>query len=143
MPEKLSGRMTLLPKGLLFLFQNALFTSITLILYQILNFTSQKEFIDLSKKCYIKARVPFDCWLYQRQTLHLLAISTVKSSVGTIEREWGQSICSKIEVQDVLWRKQRNFLNIHYDATPVKDENTLNNSINILYLYLYIYIIAV
>ena len=43
----------------------------------------------------------------------------------------------------MLWRKQRNLLNIHYDVTLVKDENTLNNSINISYLYLYIYIIAI
>lgn len=107
MPGKLSGRMTLsFPKGLLFLFQNALFTRITLMLYQILNFTSQNEFIGFSKKCHIKARVPFDCWFYQRQTLDLLAMSTVKSSAGTIERERGRSIRSKIEVcgeNEIYW----------------------------------------
>lgn len=47
---KKSDKMTRIPKCLLFLFQNALFTSIVLLIFQSLNYTSQNEFMHLIKK---------------------------------------------------------------------------------------------
>lgn len=87
MLKKFLGKMMLLPKGLLFILQNALFTSISLLIFQIFNYRSQNEFIHLIKKsrCYIKAKVPFDYQLNQTHTSTLPGMSIIMSLVSIIQ----------------------------------------------------------
>lgn len=50
---------TLLPKGFLFLLQNAFLTNITL-MFQMFDYATQNKFIHIIRKskCYIKSKVP-------------------------------------------------------------------------------------
>lgn len=97
--------MMLLPKGLLFILQNALFTSISLLIFHMFNYRSQNEFIHLFKKIKMLYKSQSTLWLPTEPNTYIYPTRDIH------HYEFSEYYSNKNkEVQDILLRKQINLL---------------------------------